>query len=52
MVGRRAVIEIYSIQVTGTFYSGYGLQEGCSRSIEHTGNRIILQELWLAGGLQ
>ena len=27
----------------------YGWQEGCSKSIHSTGNRNILQELWLAG---
>jgi len=44
--------KIYSVQVTGTFYRSYGWQEGCNKSIQHTGNRNILQELWLAGGVQ
>jgi len=52
MVGSRAAIEVYSIEVTGTFYSGYGWQEGFKRSIQHTDNRNILQWLWLAVGLQ
>jgi len=33
MVGSRAAIEVYSIEVTGTFYSGYDWQEGCNKSI-------------------
>jgi len=52
MIGRRAAIKVYSIHVTGTFYSDYVWQEGFKRSIQHTCNRNILQWLWLAGGLQ
>jgi hypothetical protein len=32
MVGRRAAIEVYSVQITGTFYRSYDWQEGCSKS--------------------
>ena len=39
MVGRRAAIKVYSIQVTGTFCRSYGWEEGCSKRIQHTGNK-------------
>ena len=46
------IVKVYSLQVTGSFRRSYGWQEGSNKSIQSTGNRNILQELWLAGGQQ
>ena len=45
-----AAIKVYSLQVTGIFCRSYGWQEDSNKSVQPTGNRNILQELWLAGG--
>ena len=45
-IGRRAVLKVNSMQVTGVFYRSYGWHADCNKSIQHAGNRNILQGLY------